>query len=106
VPKLFGYDGKSPADYVRCRTRWSCTTLALTLEARRGWQVAAETVRRWLHSLGRRRKWAKLLVRDPDPQRAAKLAQICIVWEILRPRQALLFADKLEIHLLRKSGYR
>src|SRR5262245_37483651 len=30
-----------------CRTRWSCATVALELQARRGVAVSAETVRRW-----------------------------------------------------------
>jgi transposase len=42
----------SPAADGWCRTRWSCATLALSLQARRGIQVSAETVRRWLHGLG------------------------------------------------------
>src|SRR5215510_16241258 len=29
-----------------CRTRWSCATLALELQARRGVRVSAETIRR------------------------------------------------------------
>src|ERR687884_145116 len=34
-----------------CRVRWSCATLALSLQARRSLTVSAETVRRWLHGL-------------------------------------------------------
>jgi putative transposase len=96
---------KSPAAYGWCRTRWSCATLAMSLEARRGWHVSAETVRRWLHHLDWRWKRAKLVAPDQDPQRAGKLAQIRMVWETLLPRPALLFADELDIHLLPKSGY-
>jgi transposase len=35
------------------RTRWSCATLALELQAGRGMEVSAETVRRWLQELNR-----------------------------------------------------
>jgi putative transposase len=94
-----------PAAEGWCRTRWSCATLAFTLEARRGFQVSAETVRRWLHPLGWRWKRAKLVAKDNDPQRVTKLARIRLAWETLRPRQALLFADELDIHLLPKTGY-
>jgi putative transposase len=97
--------GKSPAAYGWCRTRWSCATLALTLEARRGWRVSAETIRRWLHRWGWCWKRAKLVAKDQDPERAGKRAQIRMIWETLRPRQVLLFADELDIHLLPKSGY-
>jgi len=88
-----------------CRTRWSCATLALSLEARRGLRVSAETVRRWLHTLGWRWKRTKLAALDNDEQRAGKLAPIRLLWETLRSRQALLFADELDVQLLPKSGY-
>jgi putative transposase len=97
--------GRTPAAYGWCRTRWSCATLALTLEARRGWRVSAETIRRWLQRLDWRWKRAKLVARDRDPERAGKLASIRMIWESLRPRQVVLFADELDIHLLPKSGY-
>ena len=88
-----------------CRTRWSCATLALSLQARRGIQVSAETVRRWLHSLGWRWKRTKLSAKDNDPERTPKLARIRLLAETLPPRQALLFADELDLALLLKSGY-
>lgn len=96
---------KPPAAYGWCRTRWSCAALALSLEARRGLRVSAETIRRWLHGLGGRWKRAKLAAKDNDPERAPKLARIRLAAEALRPRQALLFADELDIHLLPKTGY-
>src|SRR5215470_11696005 len=43
-----------------CRTRWSCATLALELQVRRGIGVSAETVRRWLRELGWAWKRAKV----------------------------------------------
>jgi transposase len=95
----------APSLYGWCRTRWSCAALAKTLQRRRGWQVSAETVRRWLHALGWVWKRAKLAAQDNDPERVAKLARIRLLWEGLRPRQALLFADELDIQLLPKSGY-
>ena len=96
---------KAPAAEGWYRTRWSCATLALSLQARRGLHVSAETVRRWLHRLGWRWKRTKLAAKDNDPERAAKLARIRLVAEALRPRAALLFADELDIALLPKSGY-
>ena len=96
---------KSPAVEGWCRTRWSCAALALSLEARRGLRVSAETVRRWLRSLGWRWKRAKLIAKDNDGERAGKLARIRLAVEALRPRTALLFADELDIALLPKSGY-
>ena len=88
---------KSPMAYGWYRTRWSCATLALSLEARRGLGVSAETVRRWLPGLGWRWKRAKLAAKDHDPERTAKLAAIRLAVETLRPQQALLFVDELDI---------
>ena len=96
---------KPPAVEGWCRTRWSCATLALSLQARRGLKVSVETVRRWLHQLGWCWKRTKLSAKDNDPERGVKLARIRLVAETLRPRQALLFADELDIALLPKSGY-
>jgi transposase len=95
---------KSPAAYGWCRTRWSCATLALQLEAQRGIRVSAETVRRCLHALDWVWKRAKLAAKDSDPERISKLARIRRVYERLGPREALLFADELDLPLLPKVG--
>ena len=42
APRAFGW----------CRTRWSCSSLAAELAARRGVAVSPEKIRRWLHDLG------------------------------------------------------
>jgi transposase len=96
--------GKSPATYGWCRTRWSCATLALQLAAQRGFRVSAETVRRCLQALDWVWKRAKLTTKDNDPERAAKLARIRRIFERLGPREALLFSDELDLHLLPKVG--
>jgi transposase len=88
-----------------CRTRWSCATVALEVQARRGVAVSAETVRRWLHALGWEWKRAKLVAKDDDPQRVEKLARIRYAFEQLRAGAALFFADELDISLLPKVGY-
>jgi transposase len=88
-----------------CRTRWSCATVALEVQARRGVTVSAETVRRWLHELGWEWKRAKLVAKDDDPQRVEKLARIRYRFEQLRAGAALVFADELDISLLPKVGY-
>jgi transposase len=88
-----------------CRTRWSCATVALEVQTRRGMGVSAETVRRWLHELGWEWKRAKLVAKDNDPQRVEKLARIRYTCEQLRAGMALFFADELDISLLPKVGY-
>jgi putative transposase len=93
-----------PRAYGWCRARWSCATLALTLQAKRGMTVSAETMRRWLHELGWVWKRAKLVARDDDPQRIDRLARIRYVFEQLKPWEIVVFADELDIHLLPKVG--
>src|SRR3982750_4220739 len=84
---------KAPSVYGGCRTRWSGEALAETLWQRRGRRVSAETVRRWLHALGGSGKRAKLVAKDKDAERVSKLAHIRGLWETLRSRPVLLFAD-------------
>jgi len=88
-----------PRAYGWCRTRWSCTTLALTLQANRGLTVSAETRRRWLHEIGWVWKRSTLVANDDDPQRVDRLARIRWVFEPLHHHEAMVCADELEIHL-------
>ena len=74
----------APRAYGWCRTRWSCATLALTLQTKRGITVSAETMRRWLHELGWVWKRAKLGAKDDDPHRVERLARIRWVYEQLK----------------------
>jgi transposase len=97
--------GTVPWAWGWCRTRWSCATLALELQARRGVQVAAETIRRCLHELGWVWKRAKLAAKDDDPRRVEKLARIRSTIERLPAQAAVFFADELDISLLPKIGY-
>jgi transposase len=93
-----------PRAYGWCRTRWSCATLALTLQAKRGITVSAATMRRWLHEIGWVWKRPKLVAKDDDPHRVARLARIRWVFEQLKVGEAMVFADELDIHLLPKVG--
>lgn len=94
----------TPRTYGWCRTRWSCATLALTLQAKRGVAISAETMRRWLHEIGWVWKRAKLVAKDDDPHRVERLARIRSVFEHLKRCEAMVFADELDIHLLPKVG--
>jgi putative transposase len=89
----------TPHAYGWCRTRWSCATLALTLQTTRGVTVSAEPMRRWLHEVGWVWKRAKLVAKDNDPQRVSRLARIRSGFEQLRLDEAMVFADELDIHL-------
>ncbi len=95
VPRAWGW----------CRTRGSCATIALELQARRGVVVSAETVRRGRHALDWEWQRAKRVAKDDDPQGVEKLARIRLAFEQLRAGTALFFADELDISLLPKVGY-
>jgi transposase len=88
-----------------CRTRWSCATLAVEFQVRRGSETSADPMRVWLHELGWEWKRAKLTAKDEDPDRVRKLARIRLAFAQLRAGAALFFADELDIHLLPKVGY-
>jgi transposase len=96
---------KTPSAFGWCRTRWSCTTLALQLQAQRGFRFSRETIRRALHQLDWAWKRARPKARDDDPQRVSLLAKIRYRIEILTASTALFFVDELDIHLLSKIGY-
>lgn len=95
---------KAPRAYGWCRTRWSCATLAATLQAKHGIEVSAETVRRWLHEIGWVWKRAKLVAKDDDPHRIERLARIRFQHEHLHAQEVMVFADERDIHLLPKVG--
>ena len=94
----------APRTYGWCRTRWSCASLAATLQAKHGMAVSAETVRRWLHELGWVWKRAKLVAKDDDPHRIERLAWIRFHHDTLRAHEVMVFADERDIHLLPKVG--
>jgi transposase len=95
----------APSAFGWCRTRWSCASLTAQLKVNRGITVSADTMRRWLAEVGWVCKRAKLIAKDDDPQRIEKLARIRWIFEHPSPKQLLLFADELDIHLLAKVGY-
>ena len=95
---------KAPRAYGWCRTRWSCATLAAPLQANHGIAVSAETVRRWLDEIGWVWKRAKLVAKDDDPHRIARLARSRFQHEHLQAHAVSVFADELDIQLLPKGG--
>jgi transposase len=94
----------APRAYGWCRTRWSCATLAMTLQAKHGRTVSADTVRRWLHEIGWVWKRAKLAAKDDDPHRIERLARIRFHHDPVPAHAIMVCADDLDIHLLPKVG--
>src|SRR5262249_8723222 len=64
---------KAPRVYGWCRTRWSCATLAMTLQATHGIAVSTETVRRWLHEIGWGWKRGNTVAKEGAPQGGGRL---------------------------------
>jgi transposase len=95
---------KAPRASGWCRTRWSGATLAMTLQAKPGIAVSAETVRRWRHELGWVWKRAKRVAKDDAPHRIERLARSRFVHDNLPAHEVLVFADARDIHLLPKVG--
>ena len=88
-----------PRAYGGCRTRWSGASLALTRPTTRGMPVSAETMRRWLHTLGWVWKRATRVAKDDNPQRIDRLARIRYVFPQLKSREIMLLADERDSHL-------
>src|SRR5215475_11109064 len=95
---------KAPRAYGWCRTRWSCATLAMPLQAKHGSGVSAETVRRWLHAVGWVWKRAKLAAKDAAPQRVERLAWMRWHAEQWHAHEVMVFADELDSPLLPQVG--
>jgi transposase len=95
---------KAPRVYGWCRTRWSCATLAATLQTTHGIEVSADTVRRWLHERGWVWKRATLVAKDDDPQRIKRLARIRFHHDHLQAHAGIVCADERAMHLLPKVG--
>jgi putative transposase len=86
------------------RTRWRCATLALTLQAKRGLIISAETMRRWLHELGWVWTRATLVAKDDDPHRVERWARSRSVCEQRKGGEAMVFAEELDLPLWPKVG--
>jgi transposase len=95
---------KAPRAYGWCRTRWRCATLAMTLQAKHGIAVSAETVRRGLHEIGWVWQRAQLVAKDDEPHRIERLARIRFVHDNLQAHAVLVCADERDMHLLPKVG--
>jgi transposase len=95
---------KAPRASGWCRTRWSCATLAMTLQTTHGIAVSADTVRRWLHESGWVWKRATLAAKDDDPQRVDRLAWMRWPHENWQAHAVMVLADELAIHLLPQVG--
>jgi hypothetical protein len=77
---------------------------ALTLPAKRGIAVSAETIARWLYKIGWVWKRPTLVATDDDPHRITRLAGLQWVFEPLKVDEPMVGADALDIQLLPTVG--
>ena len=68
-------------------------------------KLSRETIRQEVQAAGYVWKRAKHKAPDKDPQRAARLAHLRLLFENQRPDELILFADELDVDLLPKLGY-
>lgn len=73
--------------------------MAVELKTKLGIDVSAWTVRRWLHEMEWVWKRTKLVAKDDDPQRVARLARMRFHAEPWQAHEVMVFADALAIHL-------
>jgi hypothetical protein len=64
--------------------------------------ISAEIMRRWVHKVGWVWKRTNLVAKDNDPHRMERLARIQFVHERLWLREAMVFADALDIDCLHR----
>jgi hypothetical protein len=77
----------------------------LAVQARRGVQGSAETMRRWLPELGWVGKRAQLSATDAEPRRGEKLARSRSGFEPLPAKAARFLAEELDSSLVPTVGY-
>jgi transposase len=89
TPRTFGY----------FRSRWSCATIVLALQARHGISVSVETVRRGLHAQQMVWRRPRPVLAIVDEQRTWKLRQIRELLRDLPEDEAAVFQDEVDINL-------
>ena len=94
----------APRAYGWCRTRWSCATLAATLQAQHGMEGSAATGRRWRHERGWGWKRAKRVAKDDDPHRIDRVARMRFHHEHWQAQEVMVLADALAMHLRPQVG--
>ncbi len=95
TPRAFGF----------LRSRWCCALVALLLWQTYHLAVSRETVRRWLHQQQVVWHRPRPVVRRPDPQREAILAELRALLHDLPDNETVVFADEVDLNLNPDLGF-
>jgi len=95
---------RSPRDFGRVRSRWTCAVAAALLWSIFHLAVSRETVRRWLHQADLVWRRPRPALRRQGPLRRAKLQDLRRLLADLPADEAAVFQDEVDIHLNPKIG--
>lgn len=94
----------TPRDFGYCRSRWSCSTLAVVLWDVHHVKVGQETVRRWLSRQNMVWRRPRPVPGPTDPQRQWKLRKIRELLRDLPSNEAAVFQDEVDLNLNPEIG--
>jgi transposase len=89
----------TPQNFGYFRTRWTCSTVVLLLQARLNVKVSAETVRRMLHEQEMVWRRPRPVLGPTDEQRRWKLRKIRELLRDLPADEAAVFQDEVDLNL-------
>jgi transposase len=94
----------TPRDFGHCRSRWSCSTLAVVLWDTKHVKVGQETIRRWLLRQNMVWRRPRPVPGPKDPQREWKLRKIRELLRDLPDDEAAVFQDEVDLNLNPEIG--
>ena len=95
---------RTPRDFGYCRSRWSCSTLAVVLWDTKQVKVGQETIRRWLLRQNMVWRRPRPVPGPKDPQREWKLRKIRELLRDLPEDEAAVFQDEVDLNLNPEIG--
>jgi transposase len=94
----------SPAEFGFARSRWSCEAVAVVLRDDYRVRVGRETVRLWLRDAGLVWRRPRPTIRQKDPDRRRKLAELQSLLVHLPDDETAVFMDEVDVNLNPKVG--
>ena len=94
----------TPRDFGYCRSRWSCSALAVALYDTRRVRVSDDTVRRALRGRGMAWRRPRPVPGRTDPRRAYKLRRVRELLRDLPRDEAAVFQDEVDLNLNPEIG--
>jgi transposase len=95
---------QSPRDFGFYRSRWTCGTVVVLLEAYYGVRTSRETIRRRLHDENLVWRRPRPVLGPKDPQRAQRLREIRELLHKLPANETAVFEDEVDVNTNPKIG--